>query len=374
MTTVPTPTSVPTSTPTPAPTPAPTAEEAGYKTTKDAVILVTGSSGLVGGRLVEMLLERGAKKVLCFDIATPSQSLLDRFSKAAKGDESKYVIFSGNQEGNLVNPFSVNAAFDSENQIDVVYHIAALVGPYHERSKYMSVNYDGTLHVLDACKIKRVPRFVYSSSPSTRFHGSDIEGLTEDELTFPEHYLALYAESKALAEMVVSKTCCPDLMTVSVAPHQVYGPHDPLFLPGLLEAAGHNKLRIFGKGLNKVSLCYVDNYCHGLMCGADALYPNSPALAKFYIVTDGPPQLLWNVINQAVIAMGFTDLYSKFHLNTNFLYFIAYICNLVGFCFRKKFKLNPFSVRMLTIHRYFSIQNATKDLQYQPLFQFENSW
>ena len=31
----------------------------------------------------------------------------------------------------------------------------------------------------------------------------------------------------------------------------------------------------------------MDNYCHGLILGYDALYKGSPALGSFYIVTDG---------------------------------------------------------------------------------------
>jgi hypothetical protein len=38
------------------------------------------------------------------------------------------------------------------------------------------------------------------------------------------------------------------------------------------------KLRVFGSGNNQISFCHVDNYCHGLMLGAAALYPGSPAL------------------------------------------------------------------------------------------------
>ena len=41
----------------------------------------------------------------------------------------------------------------------------------------------------------------------------------------------------------------------------------------------------------QVSFTYVDNYCHGLILGYDALYPNSPALGKFYVVTDGDYQV-----------------------------------------------------------------------------------
>lgn len=41
---------------------------------------------------------------------------------------------------------------------------------------------------------------------------------------------------------------------------------------------GSGKLRIFGEGENRISFCHVDNYCHGLLCGYEALYPGSPAL------------------------------------------------------------------------------------------------
>jgi nucleoside-diphosphate-sugar epimerase len=52
------------------------------------------------------------------------------------------------------------------------------------------------------CRQHRVPKLIMSSSPSTRFDGKDIDGLSEDELKFPKVYLQLYAESKAMAEKV----------------------------------------------------------------------------------------------------------------------------------------------------------------------------
>jgi len=142
----------------------------------------------------------------------------------------------------------------------------------------------------------------------------------------------------------------------------------------LMETAGNGRLRIFGKGNNLISVCFVDNYCHGLLCAADKLYADSPILGKFYVVTDGKPVLFWKVVNQAAMHMGFADMYKKWHLPVPLLYFIAYICNVVGFLIGKKFKLNPFNVRMLTIHRYFSIKNARRDLEYEPLKEFEEAW
>ena len=141
--------------------------------------------------------------------------------------------------------------------ISRLFHIAALVGPFHKKKLYWDVNYYGTLRIIEGCKKYQVKKLVYSSSPSTCFTGGDVEGLSEDQMPIPDKCVALYAETKAKGEKAVSQTCCNTLLTVSVAPHQLYGPYDSLFLPKILEAAGSGKLRIFGTGQNKISLCHI---------------------------------------------------------------------------------------------------------------------
>ena len=65
---------------------------------------------------------------------------------------------------------------------DCVWHNAAAVGPFHPHQLYFDVNYQGTLNIIDSCKKHGVPKIVMSSSPSTRFEGPDVDGLTEDEM------------------------------------------------------------------------------------------------------------------------------------------------------------------------------------------------
>ena len=349
-----------------------TAKKPGFSSPNGCAALVTGSSGFVGSRLVEMLLERGAKTVVAFDVTKPSPVLEDRFAKVQKATGGKIIVLSGS-EGDLCNDSAVEAAFQKV-KLDIVYHIAALVGPFHDRPKYYDVNYNGTVRIIDNCRKYNVGKLVYSSSPSTRFTGGDVEGLREDEMPIPDSFVALYAETKAAGEKAVHAACDDNLLTVSVAPHQVYGPHDSLFLPKLLEAAGNGNLKIFGKGENMISICHVNNYCHGLMCGADALYKGSPALATYYVVHDGPPQKFWKILNQAIVAMGFADLEQKMHLPLWLLYGVAYICSFLTLITGKKFKLTPFTVKMMHIHRYFSLENAKRDLQYEPVVEFEEGW
>lgn len=346
----------------------------GFETAKAGChALVTGSSGFAGCRLVEMLLERGAKTVVAFDIVPPNAVQQKRFEDVQKKTGGKIIVLS-QTEGDLCSDAAVDAAFKRVPKLDVVFHIAALVGPFHSKELYFEVNYRGTLRIIEGCKKYNVKKLVYSSSPSTRFTGGDVKGLSEDDLPIPDKFVALYAETKAMGEKAVHQACSEDLLTVSVAPHQLYGKYDSLFLPKLLEAAGSGKLRIFGKGGNKISLCHIDNYSHGLLCGADALYKDSPALAHFYVVTDSEPQDFWKILNQAIVAMGFTDLYRKTHLPVWLLFGAAYICKFLTMLTGKKFKLTPFTVNMLIIDRYFNIKNAKRDLQYEPLISFADGW
>ena len=113
-----------------------------------------------------------------------------------------------------------------------------------------------------------------------------------------------------MGEIFCMEACqAPELLTVAVAPHQVYGPRDNLFLPNLLETAGTGRLRIFGNGRNRSApacglnpgtgkcmtraqqtavhtsgrrggaVCFThnDNYCHGLILAERALCVPAPA-------------------------------------------------------------------------------------------------
>lgn len=188
-----------------------TRSDVGFAATARSNILVTGSSGLVGARLVEMLLERGASHVVCFDMAPPTQSLRERFDLASSSSSSskpssstpppspsspKYTCV----QGDLTSPSSLSSAIEGKN-IDTIYHIAALVGPFHDRNMYMKVNFHGTENIINLANENKISRIVMSSSPSTRFTGDDIIEKMEDELPIPDSFLQLYAESKAYGEL-----------------------------------------------------------------------------------------------------------------------------------------------------------------------------
>lgn len=337
--------------------------------------VVTGGTGFVGQRLVEMLVERGALAVVSFDIVPR-----ERMKGAWDHPAIEYVV------GDITDRAAVDRAIKGA---DCVWHLAAAVGPFHPRAIYEKVNYHGTLNVIEACRKHGVKKLVMSSSPSTRFEGGlfkrpDVDGLTEDrmpKLPLKNGYMQIYAETKAMAEMAVTAACSDELLAVNVAPHQVYGPRDNLFLPNILEAAGSGKLRIFGHGNNRICFTHVDNYCHALIIAERQLYKGSPVIGKFYIATDGnthpekgPYCIFWREVDTAVVGMGFPSLAAKFHYPFWFLYGIALIANLIGWILGVTFKLNVFNVFVLTMNRWFDISAVERDLRFEPIIPFAKGW
>lgn len=87
------------------------------KSSVPARCLVTGASGFVGQRLVEMLSERGAESIIAFDIVPlPKESALHKNPKV------KVVV------GDIRDKAKVSEICEG---VDCVWHNAAAVGPFH---------------------------------------------------------------------------------------------------------------------------------------------------------------------------------------------------------------------------------------------------
>lgn len=325
--------------------------------------IVTGSSGFVGRRLCEVLAERGAAKVIGLDITEPASD------STGDAPDSHSVI-----EFRRCDITDRGAVLRCTEPADCLWHMAGLVGPFHPRHAYDKVNYQGTVHIIDACRHHKIDSLVYSSSPSTRFDGGDVSGKTEDELSIrpPGTFLEPYAEAKAKGEVAVAAANGVDgLRTVSVAPHQVYGPRDPIFLPNLMEASRSGKLRVFGRGNNCISMVHVENYCHGLILGYNAL-PSCGG--EFIIVTDGDKVNFWDVLDDASKYLGFGSVRQRVPIPRWLLMSVALLLQFIARLTGRSFKLTPFTVKMLTIDRWFKIDKARDILGYEPVVSFQDGW
>jgi len=175
--------------------------------------LVTGGAGFIGSHIVDRLLNDGHEVVVLDDFSTGHRSNLT--------DNSALTIV----EGDISNPATVN---DCMAGIDWVFHKAAVASvpkTVNDPVGSSAVNYQGTLHLLEAARNNNVKRFVFASSAA----------LYGDEPTLPKVEtmcpvtLSPYAVDKLASEFACGMyTKLYGLETVCLRYFNVYGPRqDP---------------------------------------------------------------------------------------------------------------------------------------------------
>jgi hypothetical protein len=109
---------------------------------------------------------------------------------------------------------------------------------------------------------------------------------------------------------------------------------------------------------------------------AQALAANAPGVGgEFFVATDGGAVFLWDSLDTAITGCGLRSLDLKFHLSEALLYPAAYACLAINWLKGgEPLRLSPFTVRMLTMHRHFSIEKLEQRLGYRPLRAFDEAW
>lgn len=246
--------------------------------------LVTGGGGFLGKAIVMLLLERGLK--------VRSLSRGDYPELRARGVE---VVRGDIAEAEAV----AGACADC----DVVFHAAALPGVWGPYEAFYRTNFLGTVNVVEACRAARIPRLVYTSSPSVVFHGGDMENVGES-VSYPEHFKAAYPETKSMAERYVLRANGDTLRTVALRPHLIWGPGDNHLIPRIVARARTGRLRRVGNNHNRVDTVYIDNAAEAHLQAADHLTPAAAVAGKAYFISQGEPQPLWDIVDRILDAAG----------------------------------------------------------------------
>lgn len=247
--------------------------------------LVTGGGGFLGLYIVEQLVRSGCDvRVFC------------RGTYPALGQLGVDVV-----QGDLRDAQAVHAACD---QIQAVFHVAAVPGVWGKWDMYHAINTLGTAHVVSACQAQGVERLIYTSSPSVVFDGSD--HLNADEsLPYPDHWLCHYPHSKALAEQAVLQANQDNgLRTVSLRPHLIWGNRDNHLIPRLIAIARSGRLRRVGDGSNVVSVVHVENAAAAHLQVEAALRSDVTAAGNAYFINEPDSVNLWDWINQLLDRAG----------------------------------------------------------------------
>lgn len=311
--------------------------------------LVTGGGGFLGGAIARMLLERGDQVVVLGRNAYPHME----------------AVGATCVQCDLANPSQDLAALLAD--VDVVFHVAALAGMWGPYARYHGVNVTGTENLLAAAKQAGVPRFVYTSSPSVTFHGTDEEGVTEAQASYPETFLFHYPHTKALAEQAVLAANSPELATCALRPHLIYGPGDPHLLPRLLDRQRAGRLRVIGDGTNKVALTYIDNAAVAHVQAADALGPDSANAGKAYFITDADEVPVWEWLGQVFEGVGAGPIRGQVSASTAFKLGGLFEWIWRTFGIDRDPPITRFTVAQISTSHWYDLSAAYNDFGYRQL-------
>ena len=222
-------------------------------------VLVTGADGFIGSHLVETLLDDGCNvKAFTYYNSFNSWGWLDTFPR----ERLKNVeVFTGD----IRDP---NGVREATKGVDIVFHLAALVGipfSYHSPDSYIDTNVKGTLNVLQACRDYDIERVIVTST-------SEVYGTAQYVPIDEKHPLqgqSPYSASKIGSDKITESFFCSFGVPVVIArPFNTYGPRQsaraviPTIITQLLNG---NKNILLGSLHPTRDFNYVRDICKGLI-------------------------------------------------------------------------------------------------------------
>ncbi|HEY6985156.1 MAG TPA: NAD-dependent epimerase/dehydratase family protein [Rhodanobacteraceae bacterium] len=248
-------------------------------------VLMTGATGFLGRVVARRLREAG--------------HTVRALTRAPDADLDSLGI--DQPTGDLASLDAITAAAAG---CEAAMHVAARVEPFAHVDDYYDTNVRGTDNVLAACEIAGVRKLVFTSCAGVVIDRGDLNGVNEAQ-RIPARAPTPYLATKALAERHVLAANGPQLATVALRPHLLWGPGESLLLPRLAALAKAGRLRLFGEAGKKIDSCYVDNAADAHLAALERLEAGAPIAGKAYFITQGEPATVEGFVNGLLRAAGY---------------------------------------------------------------------
>lgn len=213
-------------------------------------ILVTGGTGLLGGRLIPQL-ARDGHQMFALTRSSASHAKLRALGAYPVDADLESTV-----------PLALPA-------VDAVVHAAALFRFSGPREPFFHTNVDGTARFLAAAENAGARTFVHISAAGIIMDdvGTPIRNVDECAPTFPNHFSA-YLASKARAESIILAANKPSFRTLALRPPALWGPGDP-FSRALPQAINSGQFAFINRGDYAFDTCHIDNVVEAVQCALE---------------------------------------------------------------------------------------------------------
>ncbi len=226
-------------------------------------VFVTGASGFLGGRLVQMLAERGEDVVV----------LLRARSQLFHVEHLPIRVVSGDLS-------SVELLADAMRGVSTIYHCAACSTDWAPLQTYVDANVTGTANLLAAAEqIPGLERFVHVST--TDVYGYPRVPCAEDSPIVDARLP--YNQTKGRGEQLVWDAYARGLPVTVVRPATIYGPRGKDFTLEVATLLRQRVMATIDGGAAPGGFIYVDNVVDAMLAAA----ASERTLGQAYNLSDG---------------------------------------------------------------------------------------
>lgn len=230
-------------------------------------VLVTGASGFLGGRLVQVLVQQGEQVTI---LARPTSDL--RHLSAFAGGSIRVVTGGLTESGSLL---------DAVRDATVIFHCAAASTDWARMSVYTESNVSGTQMLLEAARhATRLQRFIHVSTTDVYGYPSIpcAETGSLKDAGLPYNRTKIFAERAVWQEAQQS-----GLPVTVVRPATIYGPRGKAFVSDIAALLRKRQMIFIDGGRATAGLIYVDDAVDAMIAAA-----RSPAAeGQVYNLSDG---------------------------------------------------------------------------------------
>ena len=312
--------------------------------------LVTGGSGFVGGRLIEMLREDGWRV-----------RAIGRSPGALQRVESLGAI---PVRADLQDETALRGALQD---CTTVFHAAALFKLWGSDDDFNRANVEGTRRLLAVARSVGVRRFVQIGAAGVVM-GEPVPmlGITED-VPLQVRSWAPYSSSKAKSERLVREANVPgSFHTAVIRPPFIWGQGMPM-LDQTIRSIETKQFRWPGDGQQAMSTCHVDNVCRAAILAAER-----GAGGSSYFVSDGADGTLRTVMTALLATRNVVP--PKASVPFGLAWWMARCMEAVWRVFRigGEPPITRQMLRMIGMPFTLNISRARRELGYQPIVTWQS--
>ena len=307
-------------------------------------VLVTGATGFIGHRLVEILAKEEGAKVRA----------LARSKE--KGDKLKEAIDKPIEIaiGDLTDLPSLKKASQG---CEVIFHSAAWASDRGSREMFYQANVEGTKNIVIAAQTNNCQRFIHISSIAV-YGFNPKDGTDENSAFDPES--GLYSETKVGAEKVVLEAVEKEKFpAVIIRPGAVYGPRSSAWTIRPIKAIKDNKMFLVAGGTGLCNYVYIDNLVDAMIMAAK----NDDVIGQGFIITDGKSTTWKEFFGFYAKMLGQEKLKT---LPFPVAYIVALTMELAEKITGKKAPITRNALNFLTRRATYNINKAKQVLSYTP--------